>query len=201
MATNTTNYGWTKPSYEDAADIEVINGTIDNIDAQVKTGETAIAKLIDAGAKNIFDPTVVPQTATRNGVTITRTENGIHVSGTVTATSDTAIANSIGLVIPSDGYRLYAKTTAPNMVLWMEYKANGSSVYSPITRDVLNSGYVLNFIYFKNLPGGVPFDVDVDLMLCTAEDYAISPKFVPYAMSNAELTAAIQAIQAQLANQ
>lgn len=42
MATNTTNYGWTKPSYEDAADIEVINGTIDNIDAQLKTVETAL---------------------------------------------------------------------------------------------------------------------------------------------------------------
>ena len=42
MATNTTNYGWTKPSYEDAADIEVINGTIDNIDAQVKTNENNI---------------------------------------------------------------------------------------------------------------------------------------------------------------
>lgn len=45
MATNTTNYGWTKPSYEDAADIEVINGTIDNIDAQVKTNENNISSL------------------------------------------------------------------------------------------------------------------------------------------------------------
>lgn len=36
MASNTTNYGWTKPDYEDDADIMVINDTIDNIDAQVK---------------------------------------------------------------------------------------------------------------------------------------------------------------------
>jgi lysophospholipase L1-like esterase len=42
MATNTTNYGWTKPDYEDAADIMVINDTIDNIDAQVKTNENNI---------------------------------------------------------------------------------------------------------------------------------------------------------------
>lgn len=42
MATNTTNYGWTKPSYEDEADIEVINGTFDSIDEQVKTNENNI---------------------------------------------------------------------------------------------------------------------------------------------------------------
>lgn len=35
MASNTTNYGWTKPDYEDDADIMVINDTIDNIDAVV----------------------------------------------------------------------------------------------------------------------------------------------------------------------
>lgn len=50
MATNTTNYGWTKPSYEDAADIEVINGTIDNIDAQVK----AIDDQVQLNKKNIL---------------------------------------------------------------------------------------------------------------------------------------------------
>lgn len=35
MASNTTNYGWTKPDYEDDADIMVINGTIDSIDADL----------------------------------------------------------------------------------------------------------------------------------------------------------------------
>lgn len=37
MASNTTNYGWTKPDYEDDADIMVINGTIDSIDADLHT--------------------------------------------------------------------------------------------------------------------------------------------------------------------
>jgi hypothetical protein len=31
-------------------------------------------------------------------------------------------------------------------------------------------------------------------MICTAEDYAVSPKFVPHAMSNAELTAEVKNI-------
>jgi hypothetical protein len=42
MATNTTNYGWTKPDYEDDADIAVLNETFDAIDEQVKTVETAL---------------------------------------------------------------------------------------------------------------------------------------------------------------
>lgn len=42
MATNTTNYGWTKPDYEDDADIAVLNETFDAIDAQVKTNENNI---------------------------------------------------------------------------------------------------------------------------------------------------------------
>lgn len=43
MATNTTNYGWTKPDYEDDADIAVLNETFDDIDEQVKTNENNIS--------------------------------------------------------------------------------------------------------------------------------------------------------------
>lgn len=46
MASNTTNYGWTKPDYEDDADIMVINDTIDNIDEQMKSNETNISSLL-----------------------------------------------------------------------------------------------------------------------------------------------------------
>ena len=51
MATTTTNYGWTKPSYEDDADIMVINDTIDDIDAQVKLNETNILSYIGLGTE------------------------------------------------------------------------------------------------------------------------------------------------------
>lgn len=40
MASNTTNYGWTKPDYEDDADIMVINSTIDSIDEDLKAVDT-----------------------------------------------------------------------------------------------------------------------------------------------------------------
>lgn len=41
MATQTTNYGLTKPSYGDNADIAVINGNMDKIDAKMKEIEDA----------------------------------------------------------------------------------------------------------------------------------------------------------------
>lgn len=56
MASNTTNYGWTKPDYEDDADIMVINDTIDNIDATMKE--------IDEGKTSIED--LIPQTMALN---------------------------------------------------------------------------------------------------------------------------------------
>ena len=56
MATSTTNYGWTKPAYEDDADIMVINGTIDAIDAQMKSNETNILTLAEL-RKNIVADT------------------------------------------------------------------------------------------------------------------------------------------------
>lgn len=43
MATNTTNYGWTKPDYEDDADIKDLNDNFDGIDAQVKANENNIS--------------------------------------------------------------------------------------------------------------------------------------------------------------
>ena len=56
MASNTTNYGWTKPDYEDDADIMVINDTIDNIDTKMKE--------IDEGKTSIED--LIPQTMALN---------------------------------------------------------------------------------------------------------------------------------------
>lgn len=55
MATSTTNYGWTKPAYEDDADIMVINGTIDAIDLQMKSNETNILMCIKYSVANMAD--------------------------------------------------------------------------------------------------------------------------------------------------
>lgn len=57
MATLTTNYGLSKPEYGDTADIGVINGDMDLIDAQMKTNADAAATATAdaAAATNIAD--------------------------------------------------------------------------------------------------------------------------------------------------
>ena len=44
MATTTTNYGLTKPAYDDVADVGVINSNMDIIDEQIKKNEDGISQ-------------------------------------------------------------------------------------------------------------------------------------------------------------
>lgn len=164
--------------------------------------ETEIGSLLDRDSKNIFDTTLIPQTATRNGVTITRTEKGLHISGTASSTSDTQIASFV-LDIPGDDYHVYINTAASALNIWCAYRKSGASsdTYAPAVRDTLNTGDTLKYLYFKSLPGGTTFDADVDIMVCTSADYAISSQFVPYAPTNRELYEMILALQSGVSAQ
>lgn len=165
-------------------------------EADQQRQDTEIGSLLDRDAKNIFDSNLIPQTATRNGVTITRTEKGLHISGTASSTSDTQIASFV-LDIPGDDYHVYINTAVSTLNVWCSYRKSGASsdTYVPAVRDTLNTGDVLKYLYFKSLPGGTTFDVDVDIMVCTAADYAISSQFVPYAPTNRELYEMVLALQ------
>ena len=175
---------------------------VGNFEADQQRQEVEIAAVLDRDAKNIFDTTVIPQTATRNGVTITRTAKGLHISGTASSTSDTQIASFV-LDIPGDDYHVYINTAASALNIWCSYRKSGASsdTYAPAVRDTLNTGDTLKYLYFKSLPGGTAFDVDVDIMVCTASDYDISNQFVPYAPTNRELYEMILALQSGVSAQ
>lgn len=179
----------------------VDNELADKVDTSVySSGQAAqdveISSLLDRNAKNIFNTTVIPQIATRNGVTIERTEKGLHISGTVSSTADTQIA-SFAIEIPGDDYHIHINTDATALNVWCSYRKYGTSsdTYAPAVRDTLNAGDVLKYLYFKNLPSGTTFDSDVDIMICTAADYNISSQFVPYAPTNRELYEMILALR------
>lgn len=175
---------------------------VSDFDADQQRQETEIGTLLDRDSKNIFDSNLIPQTATRNGVTITRTEKGLHISGTASSTSDTQIA-SFALEIPGDDYHVYINTAASALNIWCSYRKSGASsdTYAPAVRDTLNTGDILKYLYFKSLPGGTTFDADVDIMVCTSADYAISHEFVPYAPTNRELYEMILALQSGVSAQ
>lgn len=172
--------------------------------AQIETNENNISSLVDAGAKNLLRITTSSQTI--NGVTFT-----VNADGTVTA-NGTAMNNDAAFLISDQNFKEMAP--AGTTFFGGGCPSGGSKTTYLIGFNYLftdtgdGTGYRA---YPENPPNtNVVIVVKKDCtvnnltfkpMLCTAKDYIISPKFVPYAMSNAELTAAIQALQAQLANQ
>lgn len=234
MATNTTNYGWTKPSYEDAADIEVINGTIDNIDAQLKTVETALNSKQNAlssaqlaainsgitaedvsqietnknnisyntnnGVKNIWNVTIPSNLP--SGFTITRDSDGGFVFNGNTGNSAVSCTTQVWFGTetyvlsgcPSgggdDSYRFDILRGENSVICYGDPVEAGGFVQttSYACRIRIAANYTCNNLKFYP-------------MICLKSLYDADPSYQPYALSNAELTAAIQALQAQLANQ
>ena len=105
MATNTTNYNWTKPDYEDDADIKDLNDNFDAIDAQVKTNENNILYIAKNNVINIF--TRQAGAYTHNGVTFTTNADGT-ITLANTATGGAAVLTlSSSLDTTDDTYILY----------------------------------------------------------------------------------------------
>lgn len=157
---------------------------------QNKAVQASVARLVDAGAKNLVKNTATSQTI--NGVTFT-----VNNDGTITA-NGTAIDNDatfmvsnqnfknmapegtffIGTGCPSGGsngtYLIafnYLYTDFGNGTGYRQYPENPPNTNVII---IVRKGCAVNNLIFKP-------------MICTAEDHAISPEFVPYAPSNREL--------------
>lgn len=88
MATNTTNYNWKKPDYEDDADIKDINDNFDGIDAQVK----AIDDQVQLNKNNISKITPIVTTVDHTATQTTGYEQVTGLTYTLAA-GKTAIFN------------------------------------------------------------------------------------------------------------
>lgn len=224
MATTTENLGMTLPDTTDPVDVTVLNGNFSAIDTfagqqtakdteqddrltALETSDTAqdttIAKLVDAGAKNLLKITGTSRTI--NGVTFT-----VNSDGTVTANGTNNSTSSATFVlmpyqeadkIPNGSYRL---TGCPSVgssttydLRWYLYspgksaydtgngavvEKNGTATGSGGIAIVVKAGQTVDNVVFKP-------------MLCTAEDHAASDAFVPYVPTMLELYQMIQALQ------
>jgi len=198
MASNTTNYGWTKPDYEDDADIMVINDTIDNIDAQVKANDdksnSALVELVDGGPKNKLSvgiPTSVP-----TGLSCTRNTDGTYtVSGTLTSAN--SITFNIGAIegdlvlsgCPEGGGNetyLLRITKSGSQVTGSVDTGNGSDVFT-----MNGTGYALNIRF----AAGTYTDVVFKPMICTKAEWNISQQYAPYRPSYQELYERVVALE------
>lgn len=177
-----------------ASDVDSALSSTSKNPVQNKAVQAPVARLVDAGAKNLLKITATTQTI--NGVTFTvNADQTVTLNGTNTGTSTAAfviVPNRQAILIPDGDYWLSGCPQGGDDgtfdLRWFRYSPNASAYdrgsgvaihKSGNTAEsnieiVVKSGVTVNNITFKP-------------MLCTAEDYAISQEFVPYAPSNRKL--------------
>lgn len=228
--TDTEKSTWnSKQTALSSTQLDAVNSGIDSTKVeQIETNQNNILTinaelidLVDSGAKNELYFTLSDlqtwNSATTTGATWLGnvcTTNGISFTvnsdGTITAngtlTSERAIFRIVwntpnvygGKILsgcPSGGspstYQMNLEQVASPWATIAQDRGNGSE----ITNNTSINIYV--YIAVKTSVSNLTFRP----MICSKAAWDVSQKYVPYGMSNAELTAAIQALQAQLANQ
>jgi hypothetical protein len=160
---------------------------------QNKAVQAPIARLVDAGAKNLLN--LRDQNAEVQGISLVVKDGIISASGTATGTPSIVTLKSVLLPpgdyvlsgCPANGsdttYSLYllSSTDGKNYTPYDNKVDHGNGVSFTLSEQLyvrpairLQNGYVASNLVFKP-------------MFCTAEDYAISPEFVPYTPTMREM--------------
>lgn len=182
------------------AQLAAVNSGIDSTKvAQIETNENNILLNTNSGVKNIWKLTIPSNLP--SGFTITKdTDGGYIFNGT---TGSSALTCSTDIYFGSGDYVLSgcpANGSDDSYRLDILRGANTNYCYG---EPVVASGFT-NVSYqcrIRIAPNYTCDNLKFYPMVCKKSQYDADPSYQPYAMSNAELTAAIQALQAQLANQ
>lgn len=190
-----------KSPYSDVYTKSQVDSLLQDIDSTIAAEETTrrlqIAALIDSGAKNRLN---VFATASQsiNGIQWT-----INSDGTVSA-SGTASANSFLYLIPNNtniaygiethisGCPVGGSSTTHEIQVAM---VGGTTYHDYGDGETIPSSYVYRYFVCcvrsgQNIPTSSPLIFSP--MICDAWKYVITPAFVPYSPSNAELAALIR---------
>lgn len=185
------------------ADIDsALSGTSTN-PVQNKAIQAPIARLIDAGAKNLLKITGTSQTI-RN-VTFTVNDDGtVTVNGTNNTTSTAVFYLNILPADTAPNYNGCRLTGCPQGGSTSTYRLAvqlNSGSYTTYASDTGDGGTIRNvpssdcrvgiFIY----AGATVDNLTFKPMICTAEDWAASKEYVPYTPTLAELYQMVKAMQ------
>lgn len=172
-------------------------GNVDNV-----ATKDVLAELVDSGAKNRMDlsqPETVRDTAYSSladgGVNLS-CSNKVWTQYTVVVpvisgkdfTFAMKIANVNGDL--SSGY-IYVRDENNNNYFQIHITAAGEYVKT----FTATTNTVRVFVYLNNSSTAKTVSLDAYGMLCTTEDYAISPEFVPHRPSYDELIARVEALE------
>lgn len=164
----------------------------------------AAIKAVDEGAKNIADFTSATKTtyttATFHGVTITRNGDIFTISGT-SDTNDNAFFNiyyegsTTTKIIPPGNWVALIEDYTGSVVKDIAVQIAAPTVpsakpYGTPIKFSLSGSESGNWLRV-NIRPSTTYNGSFRLMICSQEDYAISPAFVPYALSNPVLTPAL----------
>lgn len=172
----------------------------DEQNAQIALNKTNILSLYTQGVKNIAKPNTISATS---GITIVQNLGHYEISGTTGGSQYTAyLCTPTEDIIATDKLYIPAAATRTNVSYLCHWKnTRDESQYSIIgTGLIIPQGCKIHAIYMQ-VAANTTFSLNVDMMICKKAIYDADNSYQPYAMTNAEITAAIQALQAQLANQ
>lgn len=167
-----------------------IDATISLVDHRVDDVQGEISKLVDQGAKNMLN-VYNTQTQTIAGITWT-----INADGTVTA-NGTATANSFLYLIPNNTNISYGVEThisgcpsgGSSTTYEIQVAMTGGTTYHDYgDGQVIPSTYVYRYFVCAVRSGQTVSDLVFKPMITESWKYALTPAFVPYSLTNAELT-------------
>ena len=162
------------------------------IEAKDTAQNTTIAKLVDAGAKNLLKNDAV----SRSTVTV-NSDGTMTINGTDSASVNLTISDST--VLPPGDYVLSSGEIASNVYLTVRIATGGDQYTCTGTRKTvpfhLDDETQIERIYLFINSGTEISDLTIKPMICTADDYAASPDYVPYVPTMLELYQMIKALQ------
>jgi hypothetical protein len=200
------------------AQLAAVNSGITSTDVeQIETNKNNILSSLDAnGAKNQLDYTLESLKAinsrgtwVNNVYTINKVKYTVNSDMSITAETIGTPSGSTLLALKSNvansyvGAILSGCPTGGNNVTYNIAIEQSASPYTLLAQDTglsatipnNTSGNIIIYVVVKTtLSEPIVFKP----MICSADLWVISHQYQPYAMTNAELTAAIQALQAQL---
>lgn len=164
---------------------------------QNKAVQGQLARLLNSGAKNLVKP---PHSSDNiPGVTATINSDGsITLNGTCTASTFATYIFGAPL-LPAGSYRLSGCPSGGSGSTF-ELSCGGGGLakvtdYGNSAGFTLQEQTQLTYIQIVARAGAVFNNTTFFPMICTAENYAVSSEFVPYAPTNRELYDMIQALQ------
>lgn len=170
------------------ADVDAALSSTSTNPVQNKVVQAPVARLVDAGAKNLAAiETSTPHVS--NGVTFTASNGLINASGTASDSADAAFVVFGDKTLKPGNYCVSGCPSGGAIGKYRIDLVVDGNVYRDVGSDVSftvasNASVRMQIVVYR---GNSVNDLTFKPMLCTAEDYAISPEFVPYAPSNREL--------------